>query len=44
MTDAASGPLPVTANFINPETMHRHPPARPDGLGYAAAEVTTAAR
>jgi enamine deaminase RidA (YjgF/YER057c/UK114 family) len=24
MTDAAAGPLPVTANFINPETMH-HP-------------------
>jgi enamine deaminase RidA (YjgF/YER057c/UK114 family) len=24
MTDAASAPQPVTANFINPETMH-HP-------------------
>jgi enamine deaminase RidA (YjgF/YER057c/UK114 family) len=23
MTDAASAQLPVTANFINPETMHR---------------------
>jgi hypothetical protein len=23
MTDGASGPLPVTANFINPETMHQ---------------------
>jgi hypothetical protein len=25
MTDASSGQLPVTANFLNPETMH--PPA-----------------
>jgi enamine deaminase RidA (YjgF/YER057c/UK114 family) len=23
MTDASSAPIPVTANFINPEAMHR---------------------
>jgi enamine deaminase RidA (YjgF/YER057c/UK114 family) len=37
MTDAASGPLPVTANFINPETMHR--PA-----GYTHVVEVTAGR
>jgi reactive intermediate/imine deaminase len=37
MTDAASGPPPVTANFINPETMHR--PA-----GYTHVVEVTAGR
>jgi enamine deaminase RidA (YjgF/YER057c/UK114 family) len=37
MTDAASGPLPVTANFINPETMH-HP------AGYTHVVEVTAGR
>jgi enamine deaminase RidA (YjgF/YER057c/UK114 family) len=37
MTDAASGPLPVTANFINPETMH-HP------AGYTHVVEATAGR
>jgi hypothetical protein len=36
MTDAASAQLPVTANFINPETMHRpgwRPRSGVNGLG-----------
>ena len=37
MTDAASGQLPVTANFINPEAMH--PPA-----GYTHVVEVTAGR
>ena len=37
MTDAASGQLPVTANFINPETMH-HP------AGYTHVVEVTAGR
>jgi enamine deaminase RidA (YjgF/YER057c/UK114 family) len=37
MSDAASGPLPVTANFINPETMH-HP------AGYTHVVEVTAGR
>jgi enamine deaminase RidA (YjgF/YER057c/UK114 family) len=37
MTAAASGPLPVTANFINPETMH-HP------AGYTHVVEVTAGR
>jgi enamine deaminase RidA (YjgF/YER057c/UK114 family) len=37
MTDAASGQLPVTANFINPETIH-HP------AGYTHVVEVTAGR
>jgi reactive intermediate/imine deaminase len=37
MTDAASAQLPVTANFINPETMH-HP------IGYTHVVEVTAGR
>jgi enamine deaminase RidA (YjgF/YER057c/UK114 family) len=37
MTDASSGQLPVTANFINPETMH-HP------AGYTHVVEVTAGR
>jgi reactive intermediate/imine deaminase len=37
MTDATSGQLPVTANFINPETMH-HP------TGYTHVVEVTAGR
>jgi enamine deaminase RidA (YjgF/YER057c/UK114 family) len=37
MTAAASGPLPVTANFINPETIH-HP------AGYTHVVEVTAGR
>ncbi len=37
MIDAASAPLPVTANFINPETMH-HP------AGYTHVVEVTAGR
>jgi enamine deaminase RidA (YjgF/YER057c/UK114 family) len=37
MTDASSGPLPITANFINPETMH-HP------AGYTHVVEVTAGR